>query len=145
MAPHKTIVLGRSELTDGLRHRLGGGHPCAVWSDCGDEVVVHAAGTTVRVHDTGLAVTVPLECVEAGRGDVDVLLALAGPGERASLLAATEELPTGAPLLVGRWGTILQDAVWSALLALAADVAPVAVTGLVIADGGLAVTTEEAP
>lgn len=148
MASHSTTALGRAELTDGLRRLLGGGHPCAVWSEGGDEVVVHAARTTVAVLDGALVVTVPLECAEAGRGDVEVLLALAGGGERPGLVAATETLPCGAPLLVGRWGTAVQDAVWSAVLTLAADgdfgEAAGAVAGLVAEDGGLTVSHGDA-
>lgn len=46
-----------------------------------------------------------------------------GLRDLAGLLAATEPLPRGDGLLVGRWGRILQDAVWGALLAVVNDYA----------------------
>ena len=70
-----------------------------------------------------LLVSVDFETGQTGRATLVVSLAVGGDGDLAGLVATTDELPRGNGLLAARWGHILQDAVWSALLAIAQDLA----------------------
>ncbi len=96
-----------------------------IWVDAGDEVLVHLDSIRVKVLDRLLLVSVDLETDQTGRATLVVSLALGGDGDLAGLVATTDELPRGTGLLASRWGRILQDAVWSALLGIAQDFARV--------------------
>lgn len=92
-----------------------------VWVDAGDEVVVYPESLQVRVAGDVLLVSVGLETDQTGRSDVITAFALARDPDGGGLIATTNEVSHGDPLLVGRWGRVLQDAVWAALLGLARD------------------------
>jgi hypothetical protein len=91
----------------------------AVWVDGGDEVVVHLDSLTAHVLDGALVASLDLESDQTGRAPVVVRIALQGATGDAGLVAATDEVAGGHPMLAARWGTAVQDAVWSGLLALA--------------------------
>ena len=93
----------------------------AVWVDGGDEVLVHLNSLQVRILDRMLFVSVDLETDQTGRTPLVVALALGDPNDPAGLMAVTDELPRGHPLLAARWGRTLQDAVWASLLRMAQD------------------------
>jgi hypothetical protein len=109
------------QLTRALRARLAGGDPVALWEERGDRVLVHAAAATAEVHAQGIIVTVPLETAETGRATVTVALALASGDESPDCVMATDEDAEGHPILAGRWGAALQDAIHDALLGLLED------------------------
>jgi hypothetical protein len=90
-----------------------------VWVDRGDEVLVHLDAVHAQIVKDVLLVAVDLECDQTGRPPLVVALALAGAGDAAGLIAATDDLPHGNGALAARWGALLTDAVWSALLDLA--------------------------
>lgn len=92
-----------------------------VWVDGGDEVLVHLDSTQVRLLDRTLLVSVDLESDQTGRTPLVVAFALGDPNDPAGLVAVTDDLPRGHPLLAARWGHALQDAVWASLLGLAQD------------------------
>ncbi len=92
-----------------------------IWVDAGDEVLVHLNSANVRILDRMLLVAVDLESDQTGRASLVVVLAVAGEGEPAGLVATTDELPRGNALLAARWGRALQAAVWASLLGLAKD------------------------
>jgi hypothetical protein len=94
-----------------------------VWVDGADEVVVHLPSLRVALRDRLVAVSVDLEADQTGRETLVMPFSVGGPRDPAGLIAATEALPRGDGLLVGRWGRIVQDAVWSALLAVVDDYA----------------------
>lgn len=94
-----------------------------VWVDGADEVLVHLPSVRVALRDKLVAVSVDLECDQTGRETLVMPFVVGGLRDPAGLIAATESLPRGDGLLVGRWGRILQDAVWSALLAVVQDYA----------------------
>jgi hypothetical protein len=94
-----------------------------VWTDGADEVLVHLPSLKVALRDRLVAVSLDLECDQTGRETLVLPFAVGGARDPAGLIAATESLPRGDGLLVGRWGRIVQDAVWSALLAVVDDYA----------------------
>jgi len=94
-----------------------------VWVDGADEVLVHLPSLRVALRDRLVAVSVDLETDQTGRETLVMPFSVGGPRDPAGLIAATEALPRGDGLLVGRWGRIVQDAVWSALLAVVDDYA----------------------
>jgi len=94
-----------------------------VWIDGADEVVVHLPSLRVALRDRLVAVSVDLESDQTGRETLVMPFAVGGPRDPAGLIATAEALPRGDGLLVGRWGRIVQDAVWSALLAVVDDYA----------------------
>jgi hypothetical protein len=93
-----------------------------IWVDGGDEVLVHLESVQAKMVDGGvLLVSVDLETDQTGRTPLIVRLALPVSGQAAGLVATTDAVPTGNGLLAARWGTVLQNAVWAALLGLAQD------------------------
>jgi hypothetical protein len=122
--PAKLTVL---QVRDQLRSRLAGdlagsGASSVVWSQDGNEVLVHLDATEARVAHGVLLVAVDLEAAETGRGQVIVPLALAGQDDDgAGLVVATSAQPFGQAQLVARWGSTVQDAVWGSLVQLAVE------------------------
>jgi hypothetical protein len=92
-----------------------------VWVSDGDEILVYPASLQTRVVGDVLLVSIDLETDQTGRSPVVCAFALARDPEGGGLLATTDEVPFGDPLLVGRWGRVVQDALWASLMALAAD------------------------
>jgi hypothetical protein len=90
-----------------------------IWVDAGDEVLVHLDSTKVKSINGTILVSVDLETDQTGRSPVVLAFSLAAGGGPGSLIATTDELPHGEPRLVARWGRVLQDAVWAALIDLA--------------------------
>ena len=101
----------------------GASAPAAViWVDGGDEVLVHLESVQTKMIGGGLLlVSVDLETDQTGRTPLIVRLALAPSDQAAGLVAITDALPTGNGVLAARWGSVLQNAVWAALLGLAQD------------------------
>jgi hypothetical protein len=115
-------------LRDGLQGTPVDGGPTlpdkapVVWVDAGDELLVHRDSLKVRFAPGIIVVSVDVETVQTGRQRLVVPLALGARGEPSSpsgLVAVTSREPYTHPLLAARWGRILQDAVWSALVAMA--------------------------
>lgn len=101
-----------SVLADAVATVLGAGQPSVVWSDCGDELVVHAGDVAVRTEPDAVVVDVPVATEETGPALLSVAMVL---GEDASAVAVTDPRPWGRRELADRWGTLLQEAVWSAV------------------------------
>ena len=120
----------------------GSGAPAPViWVDGGDEVLVHLESVQTTMLAAGvLLVSVDLETDQTGRTPLIVRLALPVTGQAAGLVATTDAFPAGNGALAARWGAVLQDAVWSALLGLAQDHAAqtgLAPRGIGVSAGGL--------
>lgn len=156
------VVMAEAALVSELQAQLLGrtqGDPTAapavtapvVWTDAGDEVLVHRDSLRLVFAPGALGVTIDLETVETGRQNMLVALALAAtapvkklpvplpprpPTRRArvvvvvpppvlaapgaaGLFAVADRDAVGDPRLVARWGALLQQAVWSSLLAIA--------------------------
>jgi hypothetical protein len=91
-----------------------------IWIDAGDEVLVHLDSVQVRMLNGTLLVSVDLETDQTGCSPLVVAFSL-GAGDPAGLVATTDEVPRGHPVLASRWGRPLQAAVWAGLLGLAKD------------------------
>lgn len=87
-----------------------------IWDDFGDQVLVYLDSVVVRLIKRLVFVSVDLECEQTGRAPLIVTFALGSVQDGAGLVATTDEAPRGHPLLAGRWGRILQETVWAALL-----------------------------
>ncbi len=94
-----------------------------IWVDGGDEVLVHLDSVRARVLNRSVLISIDLETDQTGRTPLVVVFATGAANDPAGLVAVTDELPRGNPVLAGRWGPIVRSAVWSALLAIAADFA----------------------
>lgn len=121
--------------------------PQVVWVDAGDEVLVHLDSLNARVLKETLLVSLDLETDQTGRSPLVCAFALGGVGDQAGLLAVTEELPQGNPLLAARWGRAVQAAIWNGLLELADEQAKsrnAAPLGISITQGKLQLRAGEA-
>lgn len=94
-----------------------------VWVDGGDEALVHLDSLTTRISGNTLVVSVDLETDQTGRAPVIVRIALGDAKDPAGLVGTTDQVAHGHPLLVSRWGSVVQAAVWSGVLSLGADFA----------------------
>jgi hypothetical protein len=104
------IVTGAVDpLVRDLRTALGAGAGAVVWTDCGDEVLVHAGDAQVRRDGDALLAEVALESDETGRHVLVVPLLEAG-GK-----VLTSRRPWGDERLATRWGEHLQHVVVSVL------------------------------
>jgi hypothetical protein len=92
-----------------------------VWVDGGDEALVHLDSLTTKIVGATLVVSVDLETDQTGRAPVTVRFALGDGSDPAGLIAATDEVAGGHPLLVSRWGEAVTAAAWSALVGLGVD------------------------
>jgi hypothetical protein len=117
-----TIVLGEDAVAAALVTELaagaGGGDP-VVWAAQGSEVIVYPDSVDVRLRPGLLRASVDLASDDTGRVSQPVELALAYPGESPNFTATAELAPAGDPIIAGRWGRLVQNAVWSAVLGLA--------------------------
>lgn len=113
-----------------------------VWVDGPDELLVHLDSIATEIVGSSVLVSIDVETDQTGRTPLVVVFAIQ-TSDAAGLVAATDQLPRGNGVLVSRWGAIVRDATWSALLALATDHATergVAARGLTIASNQLTLT-----
>ncbi|HEX5354828.1 MAG TPA: hypothetical protein VFW93_01325 [Aquabacterium sp.] len=97
--------------------------PAVVWTDAGDDILLHLSSLRVVLRSGLIVVSLDLACDQTGREALVMPFSVAASRDQAGLLAVTEELPRGQGLLVGRWGKLLQDAVWAALLSIVQEYA----------------------
>lgn len=136
--PDATVDIVRGEeLGRALRESLAGslarpadptGEPpsAVVWTDLGDEVLVHLDSLVVDVGPGAVTASLVLESDQTGRQTMRVPFAVGESRDDASLIAVTEELPSGHPGLAARWGRSVQAALWNGVLDLARSRAGVA-------------------
>jgi hypothetical protein len=98
-----------------------GSPKAVVWVDGSNEVLAHLDSLSIRVLAGAVVVSIDLESDQTGRAPVVVRFALAGASDTAGLIAATDEIAGGHPVLAARWGGAVQNAAWAALLALASQ------------------------
>jgi hypothetical protein len=92
-----------------------------IWVDAGDEVLVHLDSTRVKIAGRTLLVSVDLECEQTGRAPVIVAFAIGDGSDEAGLVATSDEVPHGNPILASRWGAAVTASVWNSLLGIAED------------------------
>jgi hypothetical protein len=91
-----------------------------VWVNRGDEVLVHLDSVSTQIAGQAVLVSVDLECDQTGRTPLVVALSL-GQDAQGGLVATTDQFPRGNGALAARWGSTVQEAVWSAMLSLVND------------------------
>ena len=115
-----------------------------VWVDQGDAVLVHLDSVAVRFVGQTVLVSIDLESDQTGRTPMVTAFALGADATTgAGLVAVTEEYPRGNAMLAARWGAVVRNAAWSALLQLAndhADERNLTPAGLTVAAGALHLT-----
>jgi hypothetical protein len=115
--------------------------------DGGDEVVVYLDSLQTRIIDGMLVVAVDVETDQNPRGAMILRYAVGAHDDPAGLVAVTDDVPHGEPLLVARWGRILQSAIWASLVNLArahAEEQGHIPTGIAAGGGALVVHTAPA-
>ena len=90
-----------------------------VWDDSGDQALVHLGSVVVRLVANSFVVSVDLETEQTGRAPLIVVLAFGTERDPAGLVATTDALPRGDAMLAARWGRVLQQTVWAALIGIA--------------------------
>jgi hypothetical protein len=106
-------------LSKALASYLGSGAPRVIWTDEGDDVLVHLDALQVSRRNDLLIVRIDLEADEIGRERLTLPFAL-GEDANHRLVATTSDPVAGGPL-AARWGMVLQNAIVSALDTLRAD------------------------
>lgn len=115
-----TALIQRALASGADLEQSGAGRARSIlWSDFGDEVLVHIDSVQLRFVKRFAVVRVDLETEQTGRAPLIVTLALGSTQDGAGLVAATDALPRGNAMLASRWGRVLQETVWSGLLDLA--------------------------
>jgi hypothetical protein len=89
------------------------------WEDAGDQVLVHVDTVVVKLVKRFVFVSAEFETDQTGRGPLIVALAFGSTEDPAGLVATTDEVPHGHPVLAARWGRIFQQIVWTTLLSTA--------------------------
>lgn len=117
-------VVAPAELGRSLRESLAGGSVTpggepvtrVVWTDLGDEVLVHLDSISVEVREGLIMASLDLEADQTGRQTMKVPFALGGSREEGAAIGVTEDLPLGHPGLAARWGKSIQASLWSGVL-----------------------------
>lgn len=117
--------LDEVELKAVLQHALqGGGNNTTtpgnvvIWDDFGDQILVHLDSVIVKLLPRYIVISVDFESDQTGRAPLIVTFALGSTRDSAGLLATTDEIPRGNSILAARWGRILQETLWAALMGL---------------------------
>ncbi len=123
-------AISPASLGESLRKNLSGADGDSanqvVWADVGEEVLVHLDSLAIEVHPGLIVATLDLESDQTGRETMSVPFAVGDSREDGTMIAVTEELPTGHPGLAARWGPSIQAALWAGILDEARDRAGVA-------------------
>lgn len=90
-----------------------------VWDDSGDQALVHLDSIVVKFLPNSLVVSVDLETEQTGRAPLIVVLAFGTDRDPAGLVATTDALARGNAMLAARWGRVLQETIWAALIGVA--------------------------
>lgn len=101
---------------DGSSSSLPQNHGPVVWTEKGDEALIHLESTQVRLQNGCLLVSVDLETDQTGRQPLVMAFSISNGTDGGGLIATTDEFPRGNGLLTARWGQTLQSAVWASLL-----------------------------
>jgi hypothetical protein len=136
--------LDDKQLAFALRSQIAADQDRVVWEHEGDEVLVHLASLRTLSRPGALFASIELETDQTGRHPLIMTLALSCAEDDPSLIAVTDEAPRGHATLVGRWGHIVQEALWGALLSLVtaeAEKRAEAPRGLVVGADGVVLVT----
>jgi hypothetical protein len=94
-----------------------------VWTQGDHELQVIVSHVRVQLGQGVIAVTIPVQCDQAGTAEVSVSFAVGDADRAAGLFAATEDRPRGPDVVVDTWGDALTAFAWQLVLDVAAGVA----------------------
>ncbi|MCP4424814.1 MAG: hypothetical protein GY803_10000 [Chloroflexi bacterium] len=147
-APPFTFSFIPADLTEALRDKLASPDDPkspVIWSDGDSEIVVHPAELRALLRPGLVLIELPLSTDQSGKDKLVTAFSVGKTAETATLVALTESVPRGNAILASRWGYVVQEVLWQALLAIGQkrieampDVANMTVSGLFTADGALA-------
>ncbi|HSS49413.1 MAG TPA: hypothetical protein VLX28_10735 [Thermoanaerobaculia bacterium] len=114
------LNVSAADLQARIRIRLlNGANPASAvvaWQDGDAEVLVYVGSLALRLTQGWLVVSVDLESKETGRGTLRVPFFLGRAERGAGLHASCGQDPGNHPALAGRWGGVLQTAIWNGVL-----------------------------
>lgn len=108
------VTAVRDALT-GPAHR---GQPAVVWSDRDSEILLLLERLQVKTLNNTVVVAVETESAEFGVAPLIVRFVFGAADDPAPLVAATDEDALGHPAVASRWGGLLRDVVWAAIVRL---------------------------
>lgn len=94
-----------------------------VWTQGDHELLVLVAHVRVQLGQGVIAVTIPVQCDQAGTAEVSVSFVVGDDKRPAGLFAATEDRPRGPDVVVDVWGDALTAFAWQLVLDVAAGIA----------------------
>ncbi|HVE80351.1 MAG TPA: hypothetical protein VNA89_15910 [Gemmatimonadaceae bacterium] len=117
------------ELADALRRQLaadGVPEQPVVWTDGDAEAVLYPELLRLALRPGFVLLEARFATDQTGERPVPLIVpfSVGSTSHDAALVAVTEDAPRGDPVLAARWGTLTQDALWSAVLAAGADRRP---------------------
>jgi len=94
------------------------GHPVGpvIWEDGESDVIVHVDKLRLAIKPSLALFEVHLEADNVGLVTLVIPFKIGKSADTASLIISTEHLPRGNPLMAHRWGEIVQEHLWFALL-----------------------------
>jgi len=143
----QVVDLIRTALAPGVRSGPESEPRLVLWDDAGAQALLHLDSVAARFVEGAVVVSADFETDQTGIAPLIVTFALAPAGEEAGLVAVSDELARGHPLLVSRWGATFRETIWAALLATArnhAQAQGMIPTGLHVVDGGVLFACEAA-
>ncbi len=111
------ISVDSSMVTSHIRGILSGGQgDRVIWEEDGSELLIHCDSAIVTLKDGMATCSLDVECDQTGISEFVMTFCLGSKDILTNLSSTFEEAPRGPPLIVGRWGPVLQDVFWSGLL-----------------------------
>jgi hypothetical protein len=87
-----------------------------VWADGDSEIVVYPERLRLALQPGLVLIELMLATDQTGVASLVIPFIIGKSSEDAVLMAVTEEVPRGNHLLASRWGQVVQDALWEALI-----------------------------
>jgi hypothetical protein len=89
-----------------------------IWEDRGSQILLYVGKLQVRLADGVLVVAVDVETTESGRTTLIVRYVFGSATGAAGLVASSDAVVHGDPLVAARWGSLLRDVIWAAIVRL---------------------------
>jgi hypothetical protein len=89
-----------------------------IWEDRGSQILLHVGKLQVQLVDGVLVVAVDVETAESGRTTLIVRYVFGSATGEAGLVASSDAMVHGDPLVAARWGSLVRDVIWAAIVRL---------------------------
>lgn len=108
--------IGLDGITNFLAQELGAGNiGPVIWQEDGAELEIHNQTLRVEIDEENMIVSIEVSCDQVPLSTMSMVFDL-GNDEILDCELIAEESPTGEPMIVGRWGPVLQQTVYDILL-----------------------------